>query len=60
MIYLTIYHLMLNYFLITHFFSVIHDITVSAGRLNGDLKKKQRLGFSMEKHFNPDASKQAQ
>ena len=51
---------MLNYFLITHFFSVIHDITVSAGRLNGDLKKKQRLGFSMEKHFNPDASKQAQ
>ena len=45
MIYLTVYHLMLNYLLITHFFSVIHDITVSAERLNGDLKKISDWAF---------------
>ena len=35
----------------TSLFSVIHDIDVSAGQLNEDLKKNQRMGFSMKNDF---------
>ena len=35
----------------TSLFSVIHDINVSAGELNEDSKKNQRMGFSMKNDF---------
>ena len=35
----------------TSLLSAIHDISVSAGQPNEDLKKNQRLGFSMENNF---------
>ena len=44
----------------TSLFSVIHDINVSAGELNEDLKKISEWAFQWKMIFNPDASKQAQ
>ena len=44
----------------TSLFSVIHDINVSAGELNEDLKKISEWAFQWKMVFNPDASKQAQ
>ena len=35
----------------TSLFSLIHDINVSAGELNEELKKNKRMGFSMENDF---------
>ena len=59
MIYVTIYHLMSNYSDDTSLFSVIHDINLSAGELNKDLKKISEWAFQWEMIFNPDATKQA-
>ena len=39
-------------------FSVIHDINVSTGDLNGDLKKIRDWTFQWKMVFNSDASKQ--
>ena len=44
----------------TSLFSVIHDINVSAGELNEELKKTSEWAFQWKMIFNPDASKQAQ
>ena len=44
----------------TSLFSVIHDINVSAGELNEDLKKISEWAFQWKMIFNPDARKQAQ
>ena len=44
----------------TSLFSVIHDINISAGELNEDLKKISEWAFQWKMIFNPDATKQAQ
>ena len=44
----------------TSLFSVIHDIAVSVGRLNWNLKRISNWDFQWKKIFNLDASKQAQ
>ena len=44
----------------TSLFSVIHDINVSAGELNEDLKKISYWDFLWIMIFNPDARKQTQ
>ena len=44
----------------TSLFSVIHDINISAGELNKDLKKISEWGYQWKMIFNPDATKQAQ
>ena len=44
----------------TSLFSVIHDINVSAGELNEDLKKISEFAFQWKTIFNLDASKQSQ
>ena len=44
----------------TSLFSVIHDINVSAGEVNEDLKKISEWAFQWQMIFNLDASKQAQ
>ena len=41
-------------------FSAIHDINVSAGELNEDLKKIRDWVFQWKMIFNPHTSKQAQ
>ena len=38
----------------------MHDINVSAGELNEDLKKNSEWAFQWKMIFNPEASKQAQ
>ena len=44
----------------TSLFSVIHDINISAGELNEDLKKISEWAFQWKMIFNLDATKQAQ
>ena len=44
----------------THMFPVIHQINVSAGELNEDLKKPGDWAFQWKMIFNPDVSKQGQ
>ena len=44
----------------TSLFSVTHDITTSANKLNNDLKKIGDWAFQWKMSFNPDPSKQAQ
>ena len=44
----------------TPLFPVIHQINVSAGELNEDLKKPGDWAFQWKMIFNPDVSKQGQ
>ena len=41
----------------TSFFSVIHDINISVGELNENLRKTSEWPFQWKMIFNPDASK---
>ena len=42
------------------FFSVVHDVDVSAKQLNDDLNKISEGAFQWKMAFSPDLSKQAQ